>query len=374
MTNDTPFRVRFLDLSIADKEERKAYLDAIDVVMQHGRFINGPEIVELESAIAAFCKRKFAVGVGSGTDAILLALKALGIAAGDHIITSSISWLASATTIAQTGAIPVFADVNEDLNINLDSVRENLNHKTKAILAVDYAGKICQIEELRTIAEAQGIPLIEDASQAFGAFRNGAPAGANSDIAVFSLNPMKVLPAMGEAGIILTDDEALTERLKSLRYHGMIDRWRTATLSPNARMDTIQAAILLKRLEQVEHVISARTAIAEQYNRGLSSYVTIPQQTNSPETRDAWFVYPIQTTERDKLIKHLHNLGIEALLREHIALPDQPVFASYNSATTKNARRIADQLLCLPLYENLTEDDVNTVLEGVRSFFDGDAS
>ena len=169
MTNDTPFRVRFLDLSIADKEERKAYLDAIDAVMQHGQFINGPEIVELESAIAAFCKRKFAVGVGSGTDAIFLALKALGIAAGDHIITSSISWLASATTIAQTGAIPVFADVNEDLNINLDSVRENLNHKTKAILAVDYAGKICQIEELRTIAEAQGIPLIEDASQAFGA-------------------------------------------------------------------------------------------------------------------------------------------------------------------------------------------------------------
>ena len=371
---DGEFKVPFLDLSIPNAAERTEYLNSIDRVMQHGRFILGPEVAEFETVIAQYCKRTFAVGVGSGTDAIFLALKVLGIGAGDHVITSSISWLASATTIAQTGAIPVFADVNEDLNINVDSVRENLNHRTKAILAVDYAGKVCQVEALRAIAEEHGIPLIEDASQAFGALRNGAPAGANSDMAVFSLNPMKVLPAMGEAGIVLTDDEILTERLKSLRYHGMIDRWQTDKLGPNARMDTIQAAILLKRLERVENVISARTAIAKQYNRALSSYVTIPQQTHLPQTRDAWFVYQIRTTERDKLIQHLHNLGIEALLREHIALPDQPVFASYNSATTKNARRIADQLLCLPLHENLTKDDVNYVLEGVQSFFDGDAS
>jgi len=372
MTEEQPFRVRFLDLRITDDGERADYLSAIETVMRHGRFIQGPEVSEFENSIAKYCGRQFAIGVGSGTDAIILALKALNIGPGDEVITSSISWLASGTTIAQTGATPIFADVGDDLNINPDMIEGLISDRTKAIMPVHYAGKICDMAALRSFVMKKDIRLIEDASQSFGARRAGHPAGSESDVAVFSLNPMKLLPAIGEAGVILCDDPAIDQEIRSRRYHGMIDRWQTDKLSPNARLDTVQAAILIQRLDKIDAIIARRSEIADRYQRALSNYVAVPRESKQPGTRNAWFVYAIQTLRRDALLAYLRENGVEAMIRDHIVLPDQPIFAGQHSEPIENARRMADGLICLPLHESLSNDDADFVIRSVISFFDGE--
>ena len=366
------FKVKFLDLRIEDDTERRSVLDAIDTVLQHGQFILGPEVDAFEAAAARYCERRFAVGVGSGTDAIILALKAHNIGPGDEVVTSAISWLASGTAIAQTGAEPIFADIEDDLNISVASVQECITPKTRAIMPVHYGGKICDMPALRACADEAGLVLIEDASQSFGARRNGRPSGAESDIAVFSLNPMKLLPAIGEAGLILCDDPVIDGELRSRRYHGLISRSTTDKLSPNARLDTVQAAILLTRLDTVDSIISRRAALAAKYQRALSNYVTVPRESDSPDSRDSWFVYAIRTAMRDELYQFLRARGVEAMIRDHIVLPDQPVFSHQNPTNTVNARRAANDLICLPLYENLSNDDADFVIQSVIAFFDGE--
>ncbi|SLM30903.1 Daunorubicin biosynthesis sensory transduction protein dnrJ (fragment) [Desulfamplus magnetovallimortis] len=240
--------IPFLNLSIPSEAERLELLNAIDTVFQHGRIILGPEVSEFENTMAKRCGRKWAKGVNSGSDALYLCLRGLGIGPGDEVITTSLSWIATANAITLTGAKPVFADIQEDLNIDPISVSRLINPKVKALLPVHYTGKICNMEKLQKIANEHNILLIEDAAQAFGAKRYGKTAGSFGDAACFSLNSMKVLAACGEAGFITGDNTTLQERIEWLRYNGTINRESCVEPALNSRMDTIQAAILLKRL------------------------------------------------------------------------------------------------------------------------------
>ena len=194
-----------MDLKISDLSERKNLLAAVGKVLEHGMFIQGEEHNAFERAAASYCNRKYCIAVNSGTDALFLALKALGIGKGDEVITTALSWIATANAIHLTGAKPIFADITNSLNIDPHCVQKLINHKTRAILPVHYGGRICNMNALCKIARDHNIHLVEDASQAFGAKYDGKISCSFGDLACVSLNPMKTLAACGEAGIVLTD-------------------------------------------------------------------------------------------------------------------------------------------------------------------------
>lgn len=231
--------IQFLDLRVENSEKLKM-IEAFTKVLDHGQLVMGPEVYQFENMLAQYCQRKYCTAVGSGTTAVYLALKALDLKPGDEVITSSLSWIATANAIALNGAQPVFADINDDLNISTDSVAHLITSKTKAILSVDYTGKLADIVSLTELSSSHNLKLVADASQAFGASRFGKVSGSYGDIAAISHNPMKVLGALGEAGSVLTDDLDTKERLDILRYNGTINKEYLVTPSLNGRMSTLR--------------------------------------------------------------------------------------------------------------------------------------
>ena len=301
-------------------------------------------------------------------------MRALGIGAGDEVVTSTISWLASGTAISLTGAEPVFADIGDDLNIDPASAEALITPQTKAIMPVHYAGKICDMDALGAIAKRHGVAIVEDASQAFGARRNGCAAGGFGDLAAFSLNQMKLLPACGEAGVVLTDDPSYAETMRRLRYHGMVDADATDTLSFNKRIDTVQAAILLTRIERVDRTIERRRALAVRYGEALHDLVETPCESAAPNDRDAWYTYVIRTPHRDRLLRELERSGVEAKVRDRLLVPDQPVYGGKAKGSYDKAEKAVDTLLSLPIHERMTDEDADYVVACVTSFFDGSGS
>lgn len=366
MLTATPKKVPFLDLRVAP-EERSQLLTAIDQVLQHGRLVIGPEVTLFEETIARYCEKQFAIGMNSGTDSLFLALKALKIGPGDEVITTALSWIATANAIALTGAKVVFADIGNDLNIDPQSVASLITPRTKAILPVHYTGKICNMNALNAIAKPQNIPVIEDAAQAFGATYYGKPAGSLGSIACFSMNPMKIFAACGEAGAVLTDNPEIRDFLTCLRYNGTINKEQCIVTSLNCRLDTLQAAILLVRLKSLESLIAKRRQIAAYYTQHLSSFVTTPSE--QKDCRDIYYTYTIQTKERDRLKAFLEEKGIEVKIQHPYLMCQQPIYQKYLERPVPNAARIVKEILCLPIHEKLSLEDQEYVVDCVKGFF-----
>lgn len=359
-------KVPFLDLRLGD-EARSELLNVIGRVLAHGRIVLGPEVQELEERVAEYCGRKYGIGVGSGTDALFLGMKSLGIGPGDEVITTSLSWIATANAIALTGATPVFADIGDDLNIDPESVRRLVSPKTKAILPVHFTGKVCRVDELAGIASEYGLLLIEDAAQAFGATRNGRRAGSFGEIACFSMNQMKLFGSCGDAGMIVTDSEDLRKKLVALRHNGMVDRTECIEVSLNGRIDTIHAAVLLHRLPMVEGIIAKRREIASWYESRLAGLLEIPLEAESEH--DIYFSYQIRTERRDELMSFLAARGIETQIQHQVLMPRQLAYCDNVRGEFKNADRLVKRILCLPNNEKLTRDDVEYVCDAVDDFF-----
>lgn len=360
-------RIPFLDLRVEDEKSRQELLSAVDAVLRHGRLLLGPEVQELEERIALRCGRKYGVGVNSGTDAVYLALKSLDIGSGDEVVTTALSWIATANGIALTGATPVFADIRDDLNIDPASVRKLITSKTKAIVPVDYTGKVCQMDALSSIAQEHGVALVEDAAQAFDASYRGRKAGSFGVLSCFSMNPMKVFAACGEAGMILTDRRDLYELLISLRYNGTVNKEECIRVSLNGRLDTLQAAILLRRLQGVAGLIEKRRQIAAWYDELLAGIVETPKEVEGE--RDVYYTYHIRTDQRDALKTHLEANGIETKIHHPILMPEQPAYRDSARGDFPNAKRMLKRILCIPSHEKLSREDVNYVAACVRQFF-----
>jgi dTDP-4-amino-4,6-dideoxygalactose transaminase len=360
-------KVRFLDLSIKG-DEKESILSRVSKVLDHGMLVNGSEVVEFEDAVAKYCGRKYAVGVNSGTDALYLGLRALGIGVGDEVITTAFSWIATANAIVLTGAKPVFADIDNDLNINIDSIRRLISDKTKAIMPVHYAGKIAKMEEIGKIAKEYGLLVIEDGSQAFGATRKGAVSGSFGDMACFSLNPMKILAACGEAGIVLTDDVTVGDRLEMLRYNGTVNKETCLEAGLNGRLDTLQAAILIERLKNVDNVLGKRRVNAKLYNQLLSGIpeIYLPED---GECQDAYYTYTIQYDKRDELMAYLASFDIETKIYHPILMPMQPAYIDKTKCEIDNAKVVISRILCLPIHEKLNKDDIFFVSDKINEFF-----
>src|SRR5262249_16722302 len=215
-------------------------------------------------------------GVGSGTDALLLGLKSLGIGSGDEVITTPLSWLATGSAILLNGGTPVFCDIDETLNMDPATIEPLITSRTKAILAVHFTGRLARMPEIMEIAERRGILVVEDGAQAFGAAVGNKPCGSFGDVACISFNAMKILGGLGDAGIVLCDDDEVANRLNMLRHSGVADREYCLTLSHNCRLDTLQAAVLLKRLTHYPAIVERRRKIAQFYNKELAAVVGTP--------------------------------------------------------------------------------------------------
>jgi len=364
--NPTPAKVPFLDLRVQEPAERRELLEAFDAVLTHGRIVLGPEVAQLEAEIALRCRRRFAIGVNSGTDALLLALRCLDLKPGDEVITTSLTWLATASAIRLAGGTPVFADIRDDLNIDPDSVARLVSPRTRALLPVHYTGKVCRMDELDKLAQSHKLSVIEDSAQAFGATLNGRPAGSFGTLGCFSMNPMKVLSALGEAGMVVTDKEDLAARIDRLRYHGTVNRERCVEVSWNGRLDTLQAAFLLRRLKRFDTLIARRREIASWYADLLSGVVELPVE--RPGERDVYYTYTIRGDRRDELKTYLESRGIESKIQHPILTSEQPVHAGARGEWTR-AAALRDRILCLPVHEKLERLQVEHVATCVREFY-----
>jgi dTDP-4-amino-4,6-dideoxygalactose transaminase len=362
-------KIAFLDLRVNDPKDRRTLLKAVEKVLSHGRILLGPEVDELEERIARYCHRKFAVGVNSGTDALILGLMSLGIGPGDEVITTALSWIATANAIAMVGATPVFADIGDDFNIDPESVKRMISPKTKAIIPVHYTGRICRMDSLLQIAKKNHLLIIEDAAQAFGASYKGKIAGSFGDMACFSMNPMKIFGALGEAGMVLTDDREISFRLKYLRYNGTVKTEQCIATSLNGRIDTVQAAMLLIRLPKVAGIIRKRRLHAAYYRKHLSDISQIRLPRESSAEKNIYYTFMIRAEKRDELKKYLELNGIETKIQHPILMSDQQMYRNNPCDSLTNARKFVKEILCLPISEKLSVRDLEYTAKIITNFY-----
>ena len=363
-------RVRFADLRVFDDDERRALLAATQTVLEHGRLINGPEVAILEKRLAKRAGRNYAVGLGSGSEALALALRALDIGPGAEVITSAVSWVATANAIHLVGATPVFADVDEGYNIDPASVRRVISPRTKAIMGVHYAGRPYDAATIDLIAAEYRLHHLEDGSQAFGGAGFGRPVGGAGRIACCSANPMKLLAATGEAGFALCDDVELYDRLLRLRYNGVLPGdLLCREPASNARLDTLQAAMLLVRLDRLDEAIACRKQLARRYMERLGDVARFPPPFDGV---NAYFLFPIRimAMERDRLVAHLNANGVEARSRATDFLPLHPPFHNCRGEWRRAEALIAETLFT-PIHGRMTPADVDLVANLIIDFIKG---
>jgi dTDP-4-amino-4,6-dideoxygalactose transaminase len=366
-----PESIPYVRLNAAyEGEERDTVIAAVDRVFRKGDFVQGDAVERFEKAVAAQCGVAYAVALNSGTDALIFAMKALGIGPGDEVITPPNSFVASTSSIVHAGATPVFADVLDDQNIDPDQVARRLTPRTKAIMAVHLTGRCAQMHALRRIAGRHGLFLIEDAAQAFGSLYDGVRAGALGDVGCFSAHPLKNLNAAGDAGFITTNNGDIADRARALRNHGLVDRDTVAEWGYVSRLDTLQAEILLIRLAQLPDVVARRRRNAAQY-RALLDSAHVFHPPCRPEEFNTFHTFVIQVDRRDALKSHLADKGIGTAIHYPKPIHLQPAAASLNhkQGDFPVTERQAGRILTLPIHQGLTEGEISTVARAINAFY-----
>lgn len=360
-------KVRFLNLSVSDPGLKRKLLEAVDRVLTHGQIVLGPEVEDFERRIAGICGRNYAVGVGSGTDALYTALRALDIGPGDEVITTPLSWIATVNAVVMTGATPVFVDIGTDLNIDASLIRDAVTPRTKAILPVHFTGKLCDMGKIMGISGEKRIPVIEDAAQAFGARASGSTAGSFGKAACFSMNAMKVLHSYGEAGAVAMDDTDIRDRIISLRYNGTVNREDCRYPSLNFRLQTIQAAMLIVELERIDAIIRKRREIARYYDRELDGIVRCPREEDG--TVHVYYTYTIQADRRDELREFLQNKGIETKIHHPILMPRHSAYKGKYDGHIPVAEKLIKEIVSIPNHEKMADAEAEYVAASIRAFY-----
>lgn len=361
--------IAYIDLARQYAAERDALLPLIDRVLAGGRLV-GPAVTEtLEAALADYLGVRRVVTMGSGTDALLLALEGLGIGPGDEVITAPNSFVASASAIARVGARPVFADVGSDLNLDPARVEAAITPRTKAIMPVHLAGRICDMPALLDIAARHGLEVIEDAAQAMGARRNDRLAGTFGRVGCFSAHPLKILNATGDAGWLATDDLVLAERIAMLRNQGLQNRDTAVLWGRAARMDGLQAAILSHRLALLAGHIETRRAHVERYRAQLDRNIAAPPSCRAAEF-NIFNSFILRCPERDGLRAWLAGQGIAAKIHYPVPIHLQPIGRSLGHAPGDfpMTERLAGEILSLPVHQYLRDDEIDRVVQAVNAY------
>ncbi len=360
-------RVPAMDVRAQHAALRAELEAAVREVIDSGAFILGPKVEALESEIARLCGVKHGVGVASGTDALILSLRALGIGPGDEVITSAYSFFASAGAILLVGATPVFVDI-EAATWNLDPAQLTaaITPRSRAIMPVHLFGQCADMEPILAVARAHGLAIVEDAAQALGATDRGRPAGSMGTSGCFSFYPTKNLGGLGDGGMVVTDDDALADRIRLLRVHGSRPKYVTRVLGMNSRLDSIQAALLLVKLKHLAHWTAERRRHAQAYTARFTGSAVVPPF----ERRDAHHIYnqyALRVRDRDRLARTLTERGVGTAVYYPGILPLQEALRhlGHRPGDFPVAESAAEENLCLPIYPELADAERDYVTEHV---------
>ncbi len=359
--------MKFVDLRAQSIRIEDRLMARFKAILEHGAYIMGPEVRDLEAALADFTGTTHAIGVSSGTDALLIALMALDVGPGDEVITTPFSFFATAEVIALLGAKAIFVDIDRDTyNLDASLLEAAITDRTKAIMPVNMYGQCADYAAINAIAARYALPVIEDAAQSFGATYQNIPSCGLTTIGCTSFFPSKPLGAYGDGGACFTNDAALAERMQSIRVHGQSKRYEHTRLGINGRLDTIQAAVLLEKLALFPEEIAQRQAVAARYTKALSGVVKTPKV--SAYNACAFAQYTIEVSSRDDVQKALASRGIPTAIHYPMALHQQPVFKSQypESLSLPNAEAASQAVLSLPMHPYLTEADQNQVISTLQ--------
>ena len=366
--------VPLLDLRAQHATIRDSVVEAVMRVVDDQAFILGEPVRKLECEVAGLSQARFAIGCANGTDAILLALRALDVGRGDEVITTPFTFFATAGTIHNVGATAVFVDIDPDtFLVSPDAVAEARTARTKAVVPVDLFGQMAPVE--RVAAAVPGLPIIEDAAQSIGARRqidgSWRMAGEAATIGTFSFFPSKNLGGYGDGGMIVTQDEALNDRLMRLRTHGSVKTYYHEEVGYNSRLDALQAAVLLAKLPHLAAWSEARRRNARFYDAAFADLGDVRTPTIDPANESIYNQYTLRVARRDDLQAHLKARGVGSAVYYPLPLHLQPCFAylGYQPGSCPVAEQAAHEVLSLPVYPELTESQRDEVVESVRSFY-----
>ena len=360
-----------VDLKVQYEAIQQEIDAAIRQVFENSAFILGSAVQDLENRVAAYCGSKHGVGVASGTDALRLALTALGIGPGDEVITTSFSFIATASTISHCGAVPVFVDIDpKTYNLDPALIERAISQRTKAILPVHLYGQPAGMGDIMEIAKRRRLFVVEDCAQAIGATHHGQPVGSFGDAGCLSFYPSKNLGAYGDGGMVVTNNMALAERIDLYRRHGAREQYHAEVLGFNSRLDSLQAAILGVKLKHLDGWNEARKAAARRYNHLLTGLpVGVPYE--APDVRHVFHQYTIRTSSRDSLAAYLKERGIASMVYYPIPLHRQKLYASlgYGEGSLPVSERAGNEVLSLPMFPELSETSQQQIAAAIKDFF-----
>lgn len=365
--------IPFIDLKAQYQALREPIQKQIQTVLEHGQFVMGPEMEELERRLAKFTGVKHAITCASGTDAAVMAMMALGIGAGDEVIVPAFSFIATAESVVLVGATPVYVDVDpRTYNLDVRALEKALSPKTKAIQPVSLYGQPAEMDEINAFATKHGLHVIEDAAQSFGATYKGKRSCALSKVGVTSFFPAKPLGCYGDGGAAFTDDDTLATAMREVRVHGSSARYYHTRIGINGRLDTIQCAILIPKLERFGWELEQRQYRGQRFNDAFAALtqndVVLPEL--APERTSSWAQYTLQVPNRDAFQKALQEKGVPTAVHYPRTMPDQPAYTNHGrTLNIEVSRRLANSVVSLPLYPDMTDDIQDYVIETVTNYF-----
>ena len=349
--------IPFIDLQQQFRLLEPSIRARIDAVLAHGQYIMGPEVRELEESLEIYTKVKHCVTVASGTEALLIGLMALGVGPGDEVITTPFTFVATAEVIALLGAVPVFVDVQPDTcNVDPTLIEAAITPRTRAIIPVSLYGQVSDMDEINAIAARHGkIPVIEDAAQSFGATYKGRKSCNLSTIGCTSFFPSKPLGCYGDGGAIFTNDDALAKTMREIRVHGQERRYYHTRIGVGGRMDTLQCAVVLAKLERFDAEICQRIEAGERYRRLLDEVPRVQQLAVRGDRTCVWGQFTVQVENRDAVLDRLKDAGIPTAVHYPMPLHRQPAYEGLYriSGTLEKSERVATRVFSLPMYPSI---------------------
>jgi dTDP-4-amino-4,6-dideoxygalactose transaminase len=364
-------KIPLVDLK-ANYDSIKGEIDSIiKQTIDNSSFIMGAPVKEFDKNWAEYCNSQFSFGVANGTEAIRLSLLALDIKQGDEVITSPNTFIATTEAISAVGATPVFVDIDESTyTINPDQIEEKITERTKAIIPVHLYGHPCDMEKIVEIARRRNIKILEDCAQSHGATFKGKKTGTIGNISGFSMFPAKILGAFGDAGAIITDNERLAEKINLLRNHGRFSKYEHLQEGFNSRIDALQANILNVKLKHLDNWIEKRRQLANKYKEELLEVVTCPREKDWAS--HSYYMYVIRTEKRDELREFLEKNEISCQIHYPIPLHLQPAYKhlNYKEGDFPITEKVANEILSIPLYPELTEEQQNYIISKIKEFFE----
>ena len=366
-------KIPYINLTGQHAAIKDQLLIAVERVLDHGQFVLGPEVQDFESGFAQFCKVKYAIGVGNGTDAIILGLKALGIGPGDEVISVANTFISTISSIALVGAKPVLVDVRSDYNIDPQLIEKAITKKTRALLPVHLTGRPADMDPIMGIAQKYGLKVIEDCAQAVGAEYKGKKVGTFGDIGVFSLHPLKTLNACGDGGVMVTNDKQTHEMLRALRNNGMKNRDECIVWSGNSRLDSIQAAMLLVKLDYFEKWTEKRIENAKFYQKAFSKLNVVRFPVEHPYEKSVYHTFVIQADGRDALCSYLAEKGVGTKIHYSIPVHLQPAarHLGYKKGDLPLTEQQSQNILSLPVYPELSHENLGYIVQSIEEFYKG---